>query len=65
MPMTVRDIIRLIEDDGWTLVTTRGSHRQFKHASKTGRVTVAGKPSDDVSPGTLNSIMKQAGLKGK
>lgn len=63
--MTVRDIIRLIEDDGWTLVTTRGSHRQFKHASKTGRVTVAGKPSDDVSPGTLNSIMKQAGLKGK
>lgn len=64
MPTTVRDIIRQIEKDGWRLVDTKGSHRQFKHASKTGRVTVAGKPKDDISPGTLNSIMKQAGLKG-
>jgi predicted RNA binding protein YcfA (HicA-like mRNA interferase family) len=45
------------------LVATRGSHRQFKHASKPGRVTVPGKPSDDLAPGTLNSIQKQAGLK--
>jgi predicted RNA binding protein YcfA (HicA-like mRNA interferase family) len=48
--------------DGY-LVVTRGSHRQYKHASKTGRVTIAGKPSDDMSPGTWNSILKQAGLK--
>ena len=63
MPVTVRDIIRLIEEDGWFLETTKGSHRQFKHRSKTGRVTVAGKPKDDLAPGTLNSILKQAGLK--
>ena len=49
--------------DGWYLVVTRGSHRQFKHPAKPGRVTVAGKPSDDLPPGTLNSILKQAGLK--
>jgi predicted RNA binding protein YcfA (HicA-like mRNA interferase family) len=59
----VRDAIRLVEADGWYLVVTRGSHRQYKHASKTGRVTIAGKPSDDMSPGTWNSILKQAGLK--
>ena len=63
MPVTVRDIIRLIEDEGWYLETTKGSHRQFKHLIKSGRVTVAGKPKDDVAPGTLNSILKQAGLK--
>jgi predicted RNA binding protein YcfA (HicA-like mRNA interferase family) len=63
MPTTVRDIIRQIEEDGWMLVTTRGSHRQFKHPTKSGRVTVAGKPKDEVAPGTLNSILKQAGLK--
>jgi predicted RNA binding protein YcfA (HicA-like mRNA interferase family) len=45
----VRDIIRLIEDDGWYLVATRGSHRQYKHPSKPGRVTVAGKPPDDMA----------------
>jgi len=45
-------------------VTVRGSHRQFKHPAKPGRVTVAGKPSDDLGEGTLNSILKQAGLKG-
>jgi predicted RNA binding protein YcfA (HicA-like mRNA interferase family) len=59
----VREAIRLIEDDGWQLVATRGSHRQFKHPAKPGRVTVAGKPSDDLAPGTFNSILKQAGLK--
>jgi predicted RNA binding protein YcfA (HicA-like mRNA interferase family) len=45
-------------------VATRGSHRQFKHLIKPGRVTVASKPSDDVAPGTLDSILKQSGLKG-
>jgi predicted RNA binding protein YcfA (HicA-like mRNA interferase family) len=61
--MKVREVIRLLEADGWFLVATRGSHRQYKHSAKPGRVTVAGKPSDDVAPGTLNSILKQAGLK--
>ena len=61
--MKVRDAIRLIEEDGWFLVATRGSHRQFKHPRKPGRVTIAGKPSDDLAPGTFNSILKQAGLK--
>jgi predicted RNA binding protein YcfA (HicA-like mRNA interferase family) len=59
----VREAIRMIEQDGWALVATRGSHRQYKHPSKAGRVTVAGKASDDLQPGTLNSILKQAGLK--
>lgn len=59
----VKKAIRLIEADGWFLVATRGSHRQFKHADKPGRVTIAGKPSDDLAPGTFNSILKQAGLK--
>jgi predicted RNA binding protein YcfA (HicA-like mRNA interferase family) len=61
--MKVREIILLIEQDGWYHVVTRGSHRQFKHPRKPGRVTIAGKPSDDLAPGTLNSILKQAGLK--
>jgi predicted RNA binding protein YcfA (HicA-like mRNA interferase family) len=61
--MNVRDAIRLIEDDGWYLVATRGSHRQYKHPTKPGRVTIAGKLSDDLAPGTRNSIVKQAGLK--
>ncbi|MGO8691521.1 MAG: type II toxin-antitoxin system HicA family toxin [Thermoguttaceae bacterium] len=61
--MTVRDILNLLEADGWRLVVTRGSHRQFKHPIKPGRVTVAGKASDDLPPGTLNSILKQSGLK--
>ncbi len=56
-------MLRLLVDDGWVLVATRGSHRQFKHPVKSGRVTVAGKPSDDLAPGTLNSILKQADLK--
>ena len=53
--MKVRDVIRLIEGEGWFLVATRGSHRQYKHPRKAGRVTVAGKPSEDLAPGTLNS----------
>jgi predicted RNA binding protein YcfA (HicA-like mRNA interferase family) len=60
--MKVREIINEIENDDWRLVVTRGSHRQYKHPTKTGRVTIAGKPSDDIAPGTLNSIRKQAGL---
>ena len=61
--MKVREVIRLVEGDGWALVATRGSHRQYKHPTKPGRVTIAGKPSDDLAPGTLNSVLKQAGLK--
>jgi predicted RNA binding protein YcfA (HicA-like mRNA interferase family) len=61
--MKVREAIRLVEADGWYHVATRGSHRQYKHPRKFGRVTIAGKPSDDLAPGTLNSILKQAGLK--
>ncbi len=61
--MKVREVISLIERDGWVLVATRGSHRQYKHGTKLGRVTLPGKPSDDMAPGTLNSILKQAGLK--
>ena len=60
----VHEIIRLIERDGWRQVAQRGSHRQFKHPDRPGRVTVAGKPSDDLAPGTLNSILKQSGLTG-
>jgi predicted RNA binding protein YcfA (HicA-like mRNA interferase family) len=59
----VREVIRLIENDGWFLVATRGSHRQYKHPVKPGRVTVAGKSSDEMAPGTLNSVLKQARLK--
>ncbi|MBS0462071.1 MAG: type II toxin-antitoxin system HicA family toxin [Proteobacteria bacterium] len=61
--MKISELLRLLQDDGWFLVATRGSHRQFKHPDKPGRVTVAGKPSDDVAAGTLNSVLKQAGLK--
>jgi predicted RNA binding protein YcfA (HicA-like mRNA interferase family) len=59
----VREVIALLEDDGWYLARTKGSHRQFKHSIKRGTVTVAGKPNIDVPPGTLNSILKQAELK--
>jgi predicted RNA binding protein YcfA (HicA-like mRNA interferase family) len=61
--MKVREAVRMVEEDGWRVVAVRGSHRQFKHPHKPGRVTIAGKPSDDLAPGTLNSILKQAGLK--
>jgi predicted RNA binding protein YcfA (HicA-like mRNA interferase family) len=59
----VAEILRRLQQDGWVLVAQRGSHRQFKHKVKVGRVTVPGKPSDDLAPGTQNSILKQAGLK--
>jgi predicted RNA binding protein YcfA (HicA-like mRNA interferase family) len=61
--MKVKEIIRLIEQDGWILARTRGSHRQYKHPTKLGLVTVSGKFSDELAPGTQNSILKQAGLK--
>ncbi|MGF1525331.1 MAG: type II toxin-antitoxin system HicA family toxin [Candidatus Competibacterales bacterium] len=61
--MKVKDVIKLIEDNGWKLVRTRGSHRQYRHSEKQGLVTVPGKLSDDLAPGTLNSVLKQAGLK--
>lgn len=61
--MTVREVPRIIEEDGWIMVAQKGSHRQYKHPIKTGRVTVAGHPKDDLAPGTLNSILRQAGLK--
>ncbi|MGE3062786.1 MAG: type II toxin-antitoxin system HicA family toxin [bacterium] len=61
--MKIRSIIKLIEKDGWYLVATKGSHRQYKHPIKVGRVTIAGHPNDDIAPGTLNSILKQAKLK--
>jgi predicted RNA binding protein YcfA (HicA-like mRNA interferase family) len=59
----VGHIIELLETDGWLLAVTRGSHRQFKHPSKLGRVTVAGKLSSDLHPKTQASILRQAGLK--
>ena len=61
--MKVSDILRMLREGGWFVVSTRGSHRQFKHATKPGRTTVAGKPSDDLASGTINSILKQSGLK--
>jgi predicted RNA binding protein YcfA (HicA-like mRNA interferase family) len=61
--MKISEMLRMLHEDGWFLVATRGSHRQFKHPTKAGRVTVPGKPSDDLAPATLNSILKQAGLK--
>ncbi len=61
--MKVRSVLRILQDDGWVLERTRGSHRQLRHPIKPGTVTVSGKPGADVPPGTLNNIMKQAGLK--
>jgi len=61
--MKVRDVIKLVEADGWYLIVTKGSHHQYKHPIKPGRVTIAGHPSDDLAPGTLNSVLKQAQLK--
>ena len=61
--MKVREIIRMVEDDGWRVIGQKGSHRQFKHAKKPGRVTIAGNLGDEVKPGTLASIKRQAGLK--
>ncbi|MFH1044567.1 MAG: type II toxin-antitoxin system HicA family toxin [Pseudomonadota bacterium] len=61
--MKVRELISLIEADGWFQIRMKGSHRQFHHPAKTGTVTISGKPSVDIPPGTLNSALKQAGLK--
>jgi predicted RNA binding protein YcfA (HicA-like mRNA interferase family) len=61
--MKIREIIRRITDDGWFLVRTRGSHRQYHHPRKPGTVTIAGHPGQDLHPKTLNSILKQSGLK--
>jgi predicted RNA binding protein YcfA (HicA-like mRNA interferase family) len=61
----VKDILAMLEHDGWVLARTRGSHRQYKHPSKKGLVTIPGKPGDDLAQGTLGSILKQAGLKRK
>ncbi|MDI6710422.1 MAG: type II toxin-antitoxin system HicA family toxin [Bacillota bacterium] len=59
----IRDILKLLREDGWYQVAQEGSHRQFKHPTKPGRVTVAGHPGDDIPPGTLNNILIQAKLK--
>ena len=61
--MKIRDVIRAIEEDGWFQVYQKGSHRQYKHPEKKGRVTIAGHPGDDLALGTLNSVFKQAGIK--
>ena len=63
MPPKVSEILRMLRDDGWYVAGTRGSHRQLKHPTKPGRVTVPGEPSSTLSPGTLDSILKQSGLK--
>lgn len=65
MPPKIREIIKQIEKDGWYLVVTRGSHRQYKHPTKSGRVTIAGHPGDELAPGTLSSILKQAKIKAQ
>jgi predicted RNA binding protein YcfA (HicA-like mRNA interferase family) len=62
--MKVREVISRIVDDGWFQVSQKGSHRQFKHTNKSGKVTVPGKLSDDIPIGTYKSILKQAGLEG-
>jgi predicted RNA binding protein YcfA (HicA-like mRNA interferase family) len=61
--MKIREVIKMVEADGWYLARTRGSHRHFKHPTKSGIVTIAGHPGIDIPRGTLNSILKQAGLK--
>ena len=64
MPPKVRDMIKLIEADGWYFVSQRGSHRQYKHPIKKGRVTIPGKPSYELYPDLERSILRQAGLMG-
>ena len=58
--LKVKELIKLVEADGWVQVRTRGSHRQFKHSTKPGKVTISGKLSTEVPIGTLNSVLKQA-----
>jgi predicted RNA binding protein YcfA (HicA-like mRNA interferase family) len=62
--MKVRDVLDRLSEDGWIQVSQRGSHRQLEHPTKPGKVTVPGKMSDDLPPGTLKSILRQAGLEG-
>lgn len=61
--MKVRELLEKLAAEGWFVARQRGSHRQLKHRARPGLVTVAGKPNDDLAPGTLKSIFKQAGLK--
>jgi len=61
--LKVKEVIKIVEQDGWFMVRMRGSHRQFKHNNKQGIITIAGHLNDDLAKGTLNSILKQAGLK--
>ena len=61
--MKVRKLIKIIEEDGWYLARTKGSHRQYKHPIKSGLVTISGNLNDEVARGTLNSVLKQANLK--
>ena len=61
--MTVKELLRVLKEDGWEIVRTRGSHRQLVHTVKSGTVTVSGHPSDDVHPKTLRSVLRQAGLR--
>jgi predicted RNA binding protein YcfA (HicA-like mRNA interferase family) len=61
--VNVKEVIKQLRSDGWQQVKMKGSHRQFKHPERIGRVTVSGKFSDNLAPGTLNSIFKQAGWK--
>ncbi len=61
--MKVREVIKLIEADGWQLAAVRGSHRQYKNPEIAGRITIPGNMNDTLAPGTLNSILKQAGIK--
>lgn len=63
MPVKVKELMALLESDGWVLVRTKGSHRQYHHPEKPGTVTVAGKASVEVPPGTLTSALRQAGIK--
>ena len=63
--MKVREVIRLIESHGWFHVRTRGDHRQYHHRTRPGTVTISGKLGEDMPKGTLNSVLRQAGLKGQ
>jgi len=63
MPMRVREVIRLLEKHGWVELRSRGSHRHFKHPAKAAVITVPGNDGKELAPGTLNDILKKAGLK--
>ena len=63
MPMKVREVIRLLEKQGWVEMRSRGSHRHFKHPNQAFVITVPGNDGKELAPGTLNAILKKAGLK--